>query len=163
MAWTAQPDEAAEQALAPLALLEGVWHGDGTGPYGPIEHETQATWRGRWLLLTGTIFEPDTDNVTYVSTQVFGYDADGLVLQYFDTAGAFDFRGETTDEGLTFTWKRGDAKFGADVTDLWKTSEFSPTANGEISFRYRSMEPAAGEDPLTFTGTWKQGVRPPIA
>jgi hypothetical protein len=35
MAWTAQPDEAAQKALAELAMLEGVWHGDGVGPYGP--------------------------------------------------------------------------------------------------------------------------------
>jgi hypothetical protein len=48
MAWTAQPDEDAQKALAPIAMLEGAWHGDGVGPYGPIEHETQAAWRGRW-------------------------------------------------------------------------------------------------------------------
>ena len=144
-------------------MLEGVWHGDGEGPYGPIEHETQAAFRGRWLLLTGTIFEPGTSNVTYVSAQVFGYDDEGLMLQYFDTAGAFDFRGERSDLGLAFTWKRGEGKFGGDRSDVWKTSEFSLAADGEIGFQYQSMEPSVGEEPLTFSGTWKKGPRVPQA
>ena len=55
MAWTAEPERAAQRALTSLALLEGVWHGDVTGPYGPIERETQAPWRRRWLLLTGSV------------------------------------------------------------------------------------------------------------
>lgn len=154
-----QPGDTAEKALEPLSMLAGVWHGDGTGPYGPMEHETHADFRGRWLLLTGTIFVPDTDNVTYVSTQVFGYDDDGLLLQYFDTAGAFDFRGEQVAGGLKFTWKREHGAFGRESTDLWKTSEFSPGANGEIDFRYQSMETAVGEEPLTFEGTWRTGSR----
>jgi hypothetical protein len=160
MAWTAERDDSAEKALEPLSMLEGVWHGDGTGPYGPMEHETQAAFRGRWLLLTGTIFVPGTDTVTYVSTQVFGYDDDGLLLQYFDTAGAFDFRGEQAGAGLTFTWKRDDSKFAADLPDLWKTSEFAPASDGEITFRYQSMEPTVGDEPLTFEGTWRAGPRP---
>jgi hypothetical protein len=159
MAWTAQPDDTDQKALAPLAMLEGLWHGDGVGPYGPIEHETQAVFRGRWLLLTGTIFEPNTRNVTYLSTQVFGYDNDGLMLHYFDTTGAFDFRGEAMKDGLTFTWKRGEGQFGAELSDLWKTSEFVSAPNGEIGFQYQSMEPDAGEHPLTFTGTWRKGPR----
>jgi hypothetical protein len=163
MAWTAQPDETAQKSLTALALLEGVWHGDGSGPYGPIEHETRAAFRGRWLLLTGTIFEPGTNNVTYVSTQVFGYDAEGLVLQYFDTAGAFDFRGESTEGALTFRWKRGEGSFGADVTDLWKTSMFTLNETSGIDFEYQSMEPEAGDDPVTFTGTWTKGPRLPTS
>ena len=159
MNWTSQPDGTASEALEPLWILKGVWHGQGTGPYGPIEHETHAEFRGRWLLLTGTIFVPETDTVTYVSTQVSGYDADGLLLHYFDTAGAFDFRGEQDGDGLKFTWKRGESKLGADVTDLWKTSEFTPGAGGKIDFRYQSMEPAVGDEPLTFSGTWKHGPR----
>lgn len=158
MAWTAQPDSTTQQALAPLAMLEGVWHGDGIGPYGPIEHETNAEFRGRWLLLTGTIFEPGTSNVTYMSTQVFGFDDHGLILQYFDTAGAFDFRGEIQTDGLTFTWKQGEGNLGPNP-DLWKTSEFSLGANGDITFQYESMELDASEQPLTFKGTWQRGAR----
>ena len=160
MAWTAQSDDTAEKALAPLSMLEGLWHGDGVGPYGPIEHESTAVFRGRWLLLTGTIFEPNTSNVTYVSTQVFGYDDEGLMLRYFDTAGAFDFRGESVKDGLAFRWTRGEDKLGAELADVWKTSEFSLAPNGEIGFQYQSMEPDASEQPLTFAGTWKKGPRP---
>jgi hypothetical protein len=163
MAWTTQTDKTAQKALAALALLEGVWHGKGAGPYGPIEHETQAVFRGRWLLLTGTVFEPGTSNATYVSTQVFGYNAEGLVLKYFDTAGPFDFRGESTDGGLTFRWKRCEGSFGADVTDLWKTSVFSLNETGGIDIEYQLMEPAVSDDPVTFTGTWTKGPRLPTS
>lgn len=155
--WTSQPDDTASEALEPLLTLKGVWHGQGTGLYGPIE--THAVSRGRWRLLTGTIFVPETDTVTYVSTQVFGYDADGLLLHYFDTAGAFGFRGEQNGDGLKFIWKRGGSKLGEDVTDLWKTSEFTPGAGGKIDFCSQSMELAIGNVPLTFSGTWKHGPR----
>jgi hypothetical protein len=54
----------------------------------------------------------------------------------------------------------GEGKFGAELSDLWKTSEFSLAADGEIGFQYQSMEPDAAEHPRTFTGTWRKGPRP---
>lgn len=163
MTWTDRQDATVDKALEPILMLEGFWHGDGTGPYGPIEHETEAAIRGRWLLVTGTIFVPATDTITYVSTQVFGYDGDGLILHYFDTAGAFDFRDEQVDNGLKFTWTRGQSKLGSELADLWKISEFTAGSDGEVNFRYQSMEPAVHDQPLTFQGAWRRGPRHPVS
>ncbi len=137
--------------LESVRFLEGDWHGDGQGPYGPYDFETSAEFRGRWLLLTGTSFEPKTDTIVYVSTQVYGYDEKGLVLQLFDTAGAFDFRGAPKDDGLQFDWKDG---------ENWKTSEFWPGRKGEINYRYQSIEPAVAKGLQVFEGVWLPGRRP---
>lgn len=137
--------------LEPLLILEGTWHGEGQGPYGPYEFETRVESRGRWLLLTSNTFQPKTDTVTYVSTQVHGYDDKGLVLQLFDTAGAFEFRGAPKDKGIRFEWKNG---------ANWKRSEFWPEEGGKIHFRYSSMEPALSKDVARFEGVWLRGKRP---
>lgn len=136
--------------LKPLRFLEGTWHGDGLGPYGPYEFETQVEERGRWLLLTSTVFETGTDNVFYVSTQVFGYDDAGLTLDFFDTAGSFDFHSVHADKGLLFEWKNDQD---------WKRSALIPQENGRIKFKYESMEPAASDELSVFEGEWIRGTR----
>ena len=116
--------------LEPLLFLEGDWHGNGQGPYGPYEFNMHVESRGRWMLLTSTVFEPKTDKVSYVSTQVYGYDDKGLVLQLFDTAGAFEFRGTAEDNGLRFEWEGGED---------WKRSEYWPEDGGKDQLQIPRM------------------------
>lgn len=137
--------------LQPLMFLEGTWHGQGKGPYGPYEFETHLERRGRWLLLTSTVFEPKADTVLYASTQVFGYDDEGLLLQYFDTAGSFKFRGAPYEKGVRFEWKYG---------TNWKRSDFTLSDVNEIHFHYESMEPTVSKELTTFKGVWLSGKRP---
>jgi hypothetical protein len=132
-------------ALEPLMFLVGDWHGEGQGPWGPYDFETSVEVKGRWLLLTTTVFEPKTDKISYVSTQVYGYDDKGLVLQLFDTAGSFQFRGKAEGKGLLFEWKTGDD---------WKRSEFQPIKGGKIHFRYTAMDPNLPETGAKFEGDW---------
>jgi hypothetical protein len=147
---TTPTDTDDHDALQTLRFLEGSWHSDGQGPYGPYALEATAEIRGRWLLLTYTISEPTSHDVFYVSTQVYGYDDEGLVLELFDTAGSFTFHGVVLeDDGVRFDWKDG---------ENWKRSEFHP--HGEnLDFRYDSMEPDASSELSTFEGTWHPGAR----
>jgi hypothetical protein len=151
-------------ALEPLRFLEGSWHSDGQGPYGPYALQAIAEMRGRWLLLRYEISDPKSGDVFYFSTQVYGFDDDGLVLELFDTAGSFTFRGSVLDDaaGVGFEWRNDDRQEGE---DLWKRSEFKHI-DGQVHFRYDSMEPVNSNsvDPdelLTFEGVWKPGKRPP--
>jgi hypothetical protein len=144
-AWTDSTD-----SLQPVRFLEGTWHSDGHGPFGPYVLDATAQIRGRWLLLTYEISEPTSHDVFYVSTQVYGYDDDGPVLDLFDTAGAFNFRGTILDDGgVRFSWSEG---------DNWKRSEFRPHQDG-LDFRYESMEPDASDELSTFEGVWNRGAR----
>jgi len=95
--------------------------------------------------------ELKTETITYVSTQVYGYDDKGLVLQFFDTAGAFEFRAATKDNGIRFEWKDG---------ENWKRSDYWPEQGGKIHFRYDSMEPTLSKDVAKFEGIWLPGKRP---
>jgi hypothetical protein len=136
--------------LQPLRFLAGEWHSDGHGPYGPYALDAVAEIRGRWLLLTYEISEPASHDIFYVSTQVYGYDENGLTLELFDKAGSFTFRGEALDGGgVRFEWHDG---------DNWKRSEFRPGDDG-LNFRYESMEPKASDQLSTFEGPWKHGTR----
>jgi hypothetical protein len=63
--------------------------------------------------------------------------------------------------GVRFDWKNDDRQKGE---DSWKRSEFKQR-DGELHFRYDSMEPAdsdpaVGDELLTFEGIWKPGKRP---
>lgn len=136
--------------LQPLLFLEGAWHGEGKGPYGPYEFETIVERRGRWLLLTSNVYPPKTNTVLFVSTQVYGYDEKGLVLHLFDTAGAFEFRGDAKDKAAHFEWKQG-AK--------WKRVDMK-LQDGRIQSRYDALEPAMFKDPVSFEGVWLPGKRP---
>lgn len=149
-AQTTWSDSGAEEGLRPLRNLAGEWHSDGTGPYGPYALDANAEIRGRWLLMTYEISEPTTRDVFYVSTQVYGYDDDGLVLELFDTAGSFTFRGVALDEGgVRFDWSDGDS---------WKRSEFHPN-HQDLGFRYDSMEPGTSKELSTYEGIWTRGAR----
>src|SRR5436190_23540661 len=90
--------------LKPLLFLQGDWSGEGIGPYGPYKLEAKVERRGRWLLLTSAIIDAKSNQVTYVSTQVFGYSDRGLLLHFFDTAGSFAFKGKQTGDQLRFDW-----------------------------------------------------------
>jgi hypothetical protein len=136
--------------LQPVLFLEGAWHGEGKGPYGAYDFETKVERRGRWLLLTSNVFLPKTDKLMFVSTQVYGYDDKGLVLQLFDTAGAFQFRGEAKDKGVCFEWKHG---------ERYKRTEMR-LQDGKIHSRYDALEPALFKDPVSFEGVWLPGERP---
>jgi hypothetical protein len=138
------------EGLHALRFIEGSWHGEGEGPYGPYSLDATAEIRGRWLLLTYEISEPTSHDIFYFSTQVYGYDDDGLVLNLYDTAGSFTFRGVTLDDGgVRFDWNHG---------DNWKRSEFHPHDNG-VHFRYDSMEPEVSNDLSTFEGPWHRNAR----
>lgn len=133
------------EGLQPLRFLVGAWHSDGNGPYGPYALQARTEIRGRWLLMTYEISEPTSHDVFYVSTQMYGYDDDGLVLELFDTAGSFTFRGVVLDDGgVRFDWNDD---------DNWKRSEFHPH-DENIDFRYDSMEPDASDELSTFEGMW---------
>ena len=135
-------DETAK--LQPLLFLQGSWRGDGQGPYGPYKLETRVEQRGRWMLMTSAIIDPKSHEITYVSTQIYGYNNDGLQLQFFDTAGSFKFHGGQTKDGLQFDWKDG---------VNWKRSQYWPEADGKVRFRYESVYPASGSE--LFEGTWQ--------
>jgi hypothetical protein len=138
------------EGLQTLRFLAGSWHSDGQGPYGPYALDATAEIRGRWLLLTYTISDPTSHDLFYVSTQVYGYDDDGLVLELFDTAGSFTFRGVLLDDGgVRFDWNDG---------ENWKRSEFHPH-DQNLDFRYDSMEPDASNKLSTFEGMWHPGAR----
>ena len=163
--------------LQPVRFLESSWHSDGEGPYGPYALDATAEFRGRWMLLTYSIMEPTSLDVFYVFTQVYGYDDDGLLLELFDTAGSFTFRGVVVDRdhidgdhidgdsGVRFEWTNEDRKPGE---DFWKRSEFLKR-DGTLHFRYDSMEPSRGagadadatEELSTFEGIWNPGKRSP--
>ncbi len=131
--------------LAPLMFLEGQWEGEGVGPYGPYQLEAKVELRGRWLLLTSAILDAESHEVTYVSTQVNGYDERHLLLHFFDTAGSFNFRGKQTDDGLLFNFKDG---------DNWKRSQYWPETRDKIRFRDESVYPNEGSE--LFEGHWKR-------
>src|SRR5262245_47487441 len=129
------PDENAR--LAPLKFMEGDWEGNGKGPYGPYKVETHVERRGRWLLMTSAIRDAKTDDVTYVSTQVYGYDDQGLTLSFFDTAGSFDFRGGMHGDELRFDYTEGENS---------KRSQYWRDPDGKIRFRYESVYPKKGTE-----------------
>jgi hypothetical protein len=168
--WT-ETDQTA--GLQPVRFLEGSWHSDGEGPYGPYALDATVEIRGRWMLLTYSISEPTSHDVFYVSTQVYGHDDEGLVLELFDTAGSFTFRGVAVgdnndgERGVRFDWTNEDRQPGE---DFWKRSEFQQR-NGTLHFRYDSMEPSSTADAdnpdatqqlLTFEGIWHPGKRPAV-
>lgn len=135
-------DEA--KLAAPLLFLEGSWRGEGRGQYGPYRLETRVEQRGRWMLMTSAISDAKSHEITYVSTQIYGYDDDGLRMQFFDTAGSFEFHGTQTDEGLRFDWRDGENR---------KQSRYWPEADGKVRFRYESVYPASGSE--LFEGRWE--------
>jgi len=138
------------QLLEPLMMLVGSWHGEGKGPYGPYEFESEVEVRGRWLLLTMTVFEPKTDKISYVSTQVFGYENVEMTLDLFDTAGSFTFHGCLDKEALTFNWSQD---------ENWKRSKYWPVDDGQIAFSYESLEGTISKDVQKFEGMWIPGKR----
>lgn len=133
--------------LAPLRFLEGVWRGEGTGPYGPFELDAVGAVRGRWLLLTYEIRSPGSDEVFYYSTQVYGYDDDGLMLQLYDTAGAFTFRGDAAGEGVRFDWSEGAER---------RHSRFDPEGTDALAFTYEHQDPADSDASHRFEGPWRR-------
>ena len=137
--------------LQPLLKLKGDWHGTGLGPYGPYDFEQNVSVRGRWMLLTSSVFEPNKKTETYVSTQLLGYNDNGLTLQFFDTAGSFYFTGADTEGVIRFDWEDG---------KNWKRSAYTAEKSGRIHYKYESMEPAASKDLLVFEGEWLHGKRP---
>ena len=141
---TKTPDDEGAK-LAPLMMLEGSWRGQGRGPFGPYELDARVERRGRWMLMTSAIIDPKSRKTTYVSTQVYGYDNGGLRLQFFDTAGTFDFHGAATEGQLRFDWKDG---------ENWKRSQYWPEADDKVRFRYESVFPAEGSE--LFEGLWER-------
>jgi hypothetical protein len=85
--------------LAPLEMLIGAWSGRGKGSYGPFTVNANIERRGRWLLMCQEIKVPIVRITTYVSTQVYGFDDQGLTLDYFDTAVRFAYESSVRDEG----------------------------------------------------------------
>jgi len=136
--------------LDSLLFLEGTWHGEGKGPYGAYEFETKVLRRGRWLLLTSNVFVPKTDQLMFVSTQVYGYDDKGTVLHLFDTAGSFLFRGVASDKMARFEWKDG---------ERYKKLEIK-AKDGNLHSRYDAFEPGMFDKPVAFEGVWLPGERP---
>ena len=122
--------------LAQLEMLIGSWSGKGKGSYGPFTVKAEIERRGRWLLMRHEIEVPLVRITTYVSTQVYGFDDDGLTLDYFDTAGAFHFHGARDGEALHFEWRDGtDRK----TSRYWKEGE-------TVRFAYKSMVKDDGSD-----------------
>ena len=101
-------------------------------------------------MLASSVFEPNKKTETYVSTQVLGYSEAGLTLQFFDTAGSFDFTGAETEGVVRFDWKDG---------KNWKRSVYIADKGGKIHYKYESMEPATSKDLLVFEGDWLKGKR----
>ena len=137
-------------AMKPLLMLKGNWHGTGLGPYGPYDFDHSVEARGRWLLLKSSVFEPNKKTETYISTQVLGYSEKGLTLQFFDTAGSFDFTGMENEGVVRFDWKDG---------ENWKRSVYIAGKGGKIHYKYESMEPATSKELLVFEGDWLTGRR----
>ena len=141
-------NDLADKSLEPLMMLEGTWSGHGQSPLGPYQLDAVVEPRGRWLLLQHSIGHPESGDVSYVSTQVYGYDDDGLTLDYFDTAGAFRFKGARDGDRLRFEWQEG---------EFWKVSQYWEEPGGGVGFKYESMEsdPHDGTVKLSvFEGTW---------
>ena len=133
--------------LAPLRFLEGTWISEGTGPYGPYTLNCVAAVRGRWLLLTYEIRGSGSDEIFYYSTQVYGYDGDGLLLQLFDTAGAFKFRGVVAADGsVRFDWSDGHER---------RRSQFNIDEAGGLAFLYEHVVPE-DDEPTRFEGPWRR-------
>jgi hypothetical protein len=134
--------------IEPLMMLEGRWTGKGKGSYGPFSAEMEVEVRGRWLLMTQQIKVPIVGITTYVSTQVYGYDDAGLTLDFFDTAGAFNFHGFREGDQLTFHFKDDTVE---------KISLYRKVDDG-ISFDYTSteiQEDGSGKE-VHFEGVWKR-------
>lgn len=136
------------KGLEPVMMLKGKWIGNGQSPQGAYDLESTVEERGRWMLLRHAIKSPETEQITYLSTQVYGFEDNRLTLDYFDTAGAFKFYGSRDGDHLFFDWKSD---------KVWKKSEYWKESNGDLRFKYQSME----KDPkstelmlLVFKGTW---------
>jgi hypothetical protein len=136
--------------LAPLEMLVGTWSGKGKGSYGPFTMKVEVERRGRWLLMCQEIKVPVVHITTYVSTQVYGFDAQGLTLDYFDTAGAFRFHGAPGGDGkadaLHFEWRDGSNR---KTSRYWKEGE-------TVRFAYESSVRDEGSDDIkheTYEGT----------
>ena len=138
--------------LAPLEMLIGDWLGKGKGSYGPFTVEAHTERRGRWLLMCHEIKVPIVHITTYVSTQVYGFDGQGLTLDYFDTAGAFRFHGQRHESALHFEWREGTNR---------KTSRY--WAEGEmLHFAYESIVRDEGSDDVkheTYEGTLERAPK----
>lgn len=93
--------------LKPLEMLTGKWSGKGKGTYGPFTAKVDVKERGRWLLMRQEIRIPIVPITIYVSTQVYGFDENGLTLDFFDTAGSFRFHGHRNGDALAFEWRDG--------------------------------------------------------
>ena len=134
--------------LEPLGMLKGNWSGKGKGTYGPFTATMKVEERGRWLLMRQEIKIPIVHITTYVSTQVYGYDDIGLTLDFFDTAGSFQFHGFRDGNRLSFTWKDGRSV---------KTSLYWQEDDNTIGFKYDSSEEQRDNEDLkhvTFEGVW---------
>jgi hypothetical protein len=136
--------------LNPIRKLLGEWTGSGQSPQGPFEVRSDFQERGRWILLRHQISPPGNPEPFYYSTQVFGYDDNGLTLDYFDTAGSFQFQGDSGEDSLAFSWKNNDPQ-GADI---WKTSKYDFVGTDKLNFNYQSFERQLGKDGkiMEFTG-----------
>lgn len=91
---------------------------------------------GAGILLRHQFSPPCGSEPFYYSTQVFGYDDNGLTLDYFDTAGSFHFRGNRGGEELAFSWKNDDSQGG----DVRKASKYTFVGTAMLSFSYQSCE-----------------------
>lgn len=134
--------------LEPLGMLKGNWSGKGKGTYGPFTAIMKVEERGRWLLMRQEIKIPIVHITTYVSTQIYGYDESGLTLDFFDTAGSFQFHGFRDGNRLTFTWEDGRK---AKKSLYWQEDDNS------IGFKYSSTEEQNDSEDLKqviFEGIW---------
>ena len=132
--------------LKPLEMLEGRWSGKGKGSYGPFTATVNVEARGRWLLMRQEIKVPIVSITSYVSTQVYGFDDQGLTLDFFDTAGTFKFHGSRKGDTLLFEWRAGRSV---------KTSRYWLDGSERIGFKYDSAVEEAGSEDLkrvTFEG-----------
>ncbi len=111
--------------LEPLEMLEGTWSGKGKGSYGPFTVNSEVERRGRWLLMRQVIKVPVVHITTYVSTQVYGFDDEGLTLDFFDTAGAFRFHGARDGNALHFEWRDGEDRKTSRYWEEGKTIRFA--------------------------------------
>ena len=138
--------------LAPLEMLAGSWSGKGKGSYGPFRVNAEVERRGRWLLMRHEITVPVVHITTYVSTQVYGFDGQGLTLDYFDTAGAFRFHGARDGDNLHFEWRDGSNR---KTSRYWKEGD-------AIRFAYESVVRGEGSDNVkheTYEGTLERPLK----